>query len=186
MKAYFANGLFSQADLMYNDYLAKRLEEKFPSLQLYLPQRNMEINDKNSYASSEMIANGDDKHLFQSDFMIALIDGVAIDEGVACEIGSFQTLGQFEYEEELCRTGKVTHRKFYRPIFALYTDSRQQGRDNSKKINALIEDSVENQFPYRNLYVIGKIKSSGGAVFSSIEDLEKAIKQYIVTFSKYS
>jgi CO dehydrogenase nickel-insertion accessory protein CooC1 len=53
------------------------------------------------------------------------------------------------------------------------------GRDNQKKIDALIEDATENQFVYRNLYVIGKIKASGGGIFTSHEDLvREMMKRY--------
>jgi nucleoside 2-deoxyribosyltransferase len=158
MKAYLANGLFSQADIMYNELIAKKLRAAFPLLELYAPQENMGINDKNSYADSIMIANGDDSYLKDSDFVIAVIDGVEIDSGVACEIGVAVTLGT--------------------PVFGLYTDVRQQGRDNHNKIDALIEDATENQFMYRNLYVIGKIKNSGGKVVSSVEELIRAIKEF--------
>lgn len=148
MKAYLANGLFSESDRLYNEYLANRIRDEFSEeiFELYVPQENMEINDKEAFASSVMIADGDDKHLFESDVMIAVIDGESIDAGVACEIGAFSTTGK--------------------PIFALYTDSRQQGRDNAKKINALVQSATENQFQYRNLYLIGKIKKSGGFIYS--------------------
>lgn len=158
MKAYLANGLFSLADRMFNDYLAEYVRKHISGIELYVPQENAEINDKNAYADSMMIANGDDQYLKEADFMIAVIDGVEIDSGVACEIGVITTLGK--------------------PVFALYTDVRQMGRDNQDKIDALTEDATENQFMYRNLYVIGKIKNSGGKIVSSLEDLVTAIKEY--------
>ena len=43
-----------------------------------------------------------------------------------------------------------------------------------KKIEALINDPTENQFVYRNLYVVGKIKKSGG-IYSDIDSLKNAI-----------
>lgn len=178
MKAYLANGLFNEADTMYNEYVGQLLELNFPDVELYIPQRNLAINDKNAYADSLMIANGDDEHLFASNFMVAIIDKE--DEGVACEVGTFQTLGQLEREMELEHTGKVYDAEHYRPIFALYTDSRQMGRDNPKKIEALQNDPVENQFPYKNLYYIGKIKKSGGAIYSNTDDLIYGIKQWMI------
>jgi hypothetical protein len=66
-----------------------------------------------------------------------------------------------------------------KPIFALYTDVRQQGRDNNKKIEALINDSTENQFIYRNLFVIGLIKQREGNIYSTVEELVGGIKEYL-------
>lgn len=158
MRGYLANGLFSQADRMFNEFIAETLREDIEDLDLYLPQENFGINDKNAYADSKMIANGDNEKLLNSDFLIAVIDGVEIDSGVACEIGVATILDV--------------------PTFALYTDTRQLGRDNQKKINALIKDATESQFFYRNLYVIGNIKNSGGGIYSSIADVVEAIKEY--------
>lgn len=66
-----------------------------------------------------------------------------------------------------------------KPIFALYTDVRQQGRDNKKKIEALIKDGTENQFMYRNLFVIGLIKLTDGNIYSTVEELVEGVKEYI-------
>ncbi len=49
--------------------------------------------------------------------MIALLDGLTIDAGVASEIG-------------------VAYAKSI-PVLGLYTDSRQQGADNQQKLTAL-------------------------------------------------
>lgn len=177
MKAYLANSLFSEADRMYNDYIASELRQAFPDLELYVPQENASINDKSSYANSLMIRRGDDERLLESDFMIAIIDGVEIDSGVACEIGKFAG-----FDTALYLSPK--YNLSYRPIFALFTDSRQQGRDNEKKINALIDNPVENQFPYRNLYVIGTIYESNGIVVSDVKELVESISNYISTLDK--
>lgn len=155
MKGYLANGLFSIADRMVNEVITKKVRKDFEGVKLYVPQENEGINDKNACADSLMIAKADYDELMPSDFLIAVIDGVEIDSGVAAEIGAFYTTGK--------------------PIFALYSDVRQQGRTNQKKIDALIADGTENQFMYRNLFVIGMIKDSGGGVFSSIEELSEAI-----------
>ena len=144
MKAYLANGLFSEADRMYNSHLAKLLRTEFEDLDLFVPQEAGEINDKNSFADSKMIAEWDTKKLLESDFLICVLDGIEIDSGVSTEIGIFSTTG--------------------RPIIGLYTDIRQHGRDNQKKIQALIEDGTENQFMYRNLFTIGVIKNNGTIV----------------------
>lgn len=170
MKAYLANGLFSQADFLYNMHIANILRTNFPDLSIYLPQENEAINDKTAYADSVTISRGDDEYLLDTNFMIAVIDGVAIDEGVACEIGKY---AGFDMAYQLL-TGETP-----RPIFALFTDIRQQGRDNMEKLHALSKDAVENQFPYRNLYVIGTIKDTDGKVVPNIEELVESIRKYI-------
>ncbi|MCU9614953.1 nucleoside 2-deoxyribosyltransferase [Caldibacillus lycopersici] len=161
IKGYLANGLFGLGDRLLNSLVAEKLRLLFKEndldVELYLPQENLAINDKNSFASSEMIADGDDAYLNETDFMIAVMDGVEIDSGVACEIGVATTLGK--------------------KVFGLFTDTRQQGRENQQKIAALIADGTENQFVYRNLYVVGKIKKSGG-IYSDIDSLNQAILAY--------
>lgn len=158
MKAYLANGLFGLGDRLINEMVAGELRATLENIDLYVPQENAEINDKNAFADSIAIAEADLERLEESDFLIAIIDGVEIDSGVAAEIGAFFMLN--------------------RPIFALYSDVRQQGRDNQKKIDALIEDGTENQFMYRNLFVMGLIKKSGGGVYETIEDLVEGISKF--------
>lgn len=157
-KGYLANGLFGLGDRLVNELVAKAIRQTIPGVDLYVPQENAAINDKSAFANSEQIAAADITALKESDFLVAVIDGVEIDSGVAAEIGAFSMLN--------------------RPIFALFTDSRQQGRDNSKKIEALQTDAVENQFVYRNLFVVGLIKQNG-VVATSIEELASAITPYI-------
>ncbi len=161
MKAYLANGLFGMGDRLLNSLIALEIRKEIEGIKLYVPQENDSINDKSSYADSIKISKADMDRLKESDFLIAVIDGVEIDSGVAAEIGAFYMLD--------------------RPIFALYTDVRQQGRDNKKKIQALIHDGTENQFMYRNLFVIGLIKQTEGNIYSTIEELVEGIKDYIET-----
>ena len=157
MRGYLANGLFSIGDIYVNEKIASSVREKVERLKLYVPQENEAINDKNAFADSLAIAKADTDALLDSDFLIAVIDGVEIDSGVAAEIGLFSTTGK--------------------PIFALFSDIRQQGINNLDKINALLTDPTENQFVYRNLFVMGLIKQSPGGVFSSIEDLVKEVEK---------
>lgn len=161
MKAYLANALFSKADQMFNAHLAGEVRKALPEISLYVPQENEAINAKDGYADSLTIYSGDNAYLDQSDLMIAVLDGAEIDSGVAAEVGRFTTLRELEMSE---------HGKASRNIVALYTDVRQMGRDNELKIKAMKEDPTENQFFYRNLYVIGAIKKHG-KIFSSVEEL---------------
>jgi nucleoside 2-deoxyribosyltransferase len=165
MRGYLANGLFSLADRNLNEKIAHTLRWGVPNLKMYVPQENPAINDKNAFADSITIAKADCEELMKSDFLVAVIDGVEIDAGVAAEIGIFSTTGK--------------------PIFALYTDVRQLGRNNQKKIDALVEDGTENQFIYRNLFVIGLIKQTDGGIFNDIEQLKEAIYSYYYDKENY-
>lgn len=137
---------------MYNSYISSVLRQEFHSFDLFLPQE-APINDKNSYADSIMIAELDTAKLLESDVLIAVIDGVEIDAGVATEIGIFSTTGK--------------------PIIAVFTDVRQLGRDNERKIQALIDDGIENQFMYRNLFTVGVIKKNGKIVKDFVELIDE-------------
>lgn len=161
MKGYLANALFSKADQMFNAHLASEIRKAIPEISLYVPQENESINAKDGYADSLTIYSEDNAYLDQSDLMIVVLDGAEIDAGVAAEVGRFTTIREMELDQ---------HGKTPRQIVALYTDVRQMGRDNALKIKAMQEDPTENQFFYRNLYVIGAIKKHG-KIFSSVEEL---------------
>lgn len=156
-KIYFASPLFTQMELRYNSYVAELIRSGVQDVHVFLPQEQMEINDKNQYADSTMIATFDTDALLESDLMIAVLDGQVIDAGVASEIGVAFQAGI--------------------PIIGLYTDSRQMGGDHPQKIKALLEIG-ESQFPYVNLYTIGLIKRNGVLVNSEANLLD-AIESYL-------
>jgi len=158
-RIYLANGLFNLGEILVNEKLAKELRDNIEGIDLYVPQENDAINDKNAYADSVMIAKADYEKLEETDYLVAVIDGIEIDSGVATEIGIAFAQGK--------------------KIFALYTDSRQFGTTNFRKIDALVQDATENQFMYRNLFVVGIIKQSGGAIYNNIADLVTAVKKEI-------
>ncbi|KRM21047.1 nucleoside 2-deoxyribosyltransferase [Latilactobacillus graminis] len=155
MKIYFANALFSTADFDYNIKVVTQLRQAIPGISIYLPQENAAINDKNAYANSEMIAQADTEQLIASDLVIAVLDGPTIDVGVASEIG-------VAFGHQI-------------PIIGLYTDSRQQGATNSKKLAAL-QTIAENQFHYLNLYTTGLIKQNG-AIVNTVAALVSKIQE---------
>lgn len=157
MKIYYANALFSQAEINYNAQLAAKIRQLDPMIDLYLPQENDAINDKQAYADSKMIAQADTEKLLQSDLIVAILDGLSIDTGVASEVGVAYAKGI--------------------PIIGLYTDTRQQGGNNRKKLQALNE-IAENQFHYVNLYTTGLIKLNGSIV-NNEDDLLIAIAKYL-------
>lgn len=156
-KGYLANGLFGLGDRLVNELLTEKIRESV-DVDLYVPQENMAINDKQVYADSKEIYDGDYNYLKQTNFLVAVIDGSDIDSGTSAEIGIVSTMGK--------------------KIYALYTDTRQQGTENTRKIEALVDDSTENQFMYRNLFVVGLIKRHG-YIFDNIEDLVKQLKSDI-------
>lgn len=157
-KVYLANGLFSIADRNLNEVIAEKIRSLDCDIDLFCPQEQP-VNDKNSFADSLDIFCADYNSLKESDIMIAVIDGVEVDSGVASEIGIASVLGI--------------------PIVALYSDVRLMGRSNPRKLNALIENGAENQFMYRNLFVIGAIRFSGGGIVHTIEDLCNEVEELI-------
>lgn len=154
---YFASPLFSDMERVYNESLVKKIRAMYPELNVYLPQEQGEINDKESYADAKMIAKYDTDALLNSQLVLAILDGVSIDVGVASEIGVAYQAGI--------------------PVLGLFTDSRQQGADNQKKITALKEVG-ESQFPYMNLYTSGLIKLNG-QILNTEEDWLKEITTYL-------
>jgi nucleoside 2-deoxyribosyltransferase len=154
MKIYLANGLFSEADYNYNEYLADKFIEL--GYDVYAPQRNTAINDKTKSATSIQIYDGDTNELDSADILVAVLDGIAIDPGVAAEVGYFSAKGK--------------------TIYGLYTDSRESSKtQNPAKVKALGK-ALENQFSYSNLYVVGAVKKYGN-VFLSSKDLFKHLKK---------
>lgn len=85
---YLANGLFSQADRDFNLKIKEAVLSSVDNVSIYLPQENGEINDKQNVAPTpKEIFEADNKFLDSSDIVIAVLDGVEIDSGVAAEIG---------------------------------------------------------------------------------------------------
>lgn len=167
MQGYYAAPLFDSANQMYNKHVAGLIREALPSLDLYVPQENEALNDKTGYADSVMIFDGDNKFLDESDILIASLDGLEIDSGVAAEVGRF--VANKEADER-----RIHYTQSF--IYGLYTDFRQLGTENEKKIEALKNDPIENQFFYRNLYVVGAIKKHGKIAYS-VEELVDMIKK---------
>lgn len=168
IKGYLGNGLFSLQEQLFNKYLAGKLRKEIPELELYVPQENTEINDKSNFADSVAIAVADYERLQDADFLIACLDGVLVDPGLATEIGDMLSMGK--------------------PVFGLYTDVRQQKEFDSafrEKTMALI-DVAESQWHYVNLYTVGRIKMSEGSdIFTTVGDLVEAVKNYRDILEQY-
>ena len=119
-KIYFGAPLFNEMEQMYNAYVVNKIRETYgEKVEIYLPQENASINDKSGFADSIAIAQGDNAYLEDADLLIAVLDGVTPDSGLSAELGYFYSLE--------------------RPIFGLYTDTRQGTHGNQQKIAALDE-----------------------------------------------
>lgn len=154
---YFASPLFNEMELQFNAQLAQRIRDRYPEINLFLPQEQSEINDKSNYADSKLIAQVDTDAVLTSRLLIAVLDGLVVDPGVASEIGVAYQAGI--------------------PIIGLYSDTRQAGADNPEKIKAL-HAIAESQFSYINLYTVGLVKLRGEIVGSSA-DLIESIEKYL-------
>lgn len=157
-KVYFAAPMFAESELMYNAQVVERIRKQFPELDIYLPQEETRINDKTAFANSLIIAQTDTDHLLESDTVIAILDGLVVDPGVASEIG-------VAYQAGL-------------NIIGIFTDSRVEGTTNQAKLDAL-QNIGESQFPYVNLYTVGLVKNRGklvGSIDELIENLSLLVK----------
>jgi len=89
-QVYLAAPLFSDAELTFNAHIADLLEE---FVNVYLPQRDggliseMIAEGVPSTVAARRIFKGDMAAIKQADCMIAILDGRAVDEGVAFELG---------------------------------------------------------------------------------------------------
>lgn len=157
MKVYFANSLFNDSDLMYNEKVVGEIREAFDGdIDVYNPMENDAINDKTQYADSLTIVKADYEELEDSDVLVAVID--SDDSGVALEIGMFYMMNK--------------------PIIGIYTDTRRIAFGNEKKKEAL-NTIGENQVAYINLMLSGAIKERGELVDSHKEAIKllKNIKE---------
>lgn len=160
IKGYLATHFFNEAGYEYTKDLAKFIREE-TSLELYVPQENGEINDKtdDSEITDIAIAKGDNEYLDQANILIASLDGVEIDAGVASEIGYFSGVMKVEQEQKALPKQRI--------IIGLYTDIRRDG-------------SGDNRF-YINLYTKGLVNMNGFIV-NSKQELVDTLKDIITQF----
>jgi nucleoside 2-deoxyribosyltransferase len=89
-KVYLAGPLFSDAERTFNLRLTEMLEE---FMEVYLPQRDggliseMMANGIPSQDAASLVFRRDMDAIQEADCLIAILDGRAIDEGVAFELG---------------------------------------------------------------------------------------------------
>ncbi|WP_099320840.1 nucleoside 2-deoxyribosyltransferase [Anaerococcus sp. Marseille-P3625] len=140
MYGYLASHFFNDAMFTWTENLAKYIEEK-TDLILYVPQRNADINDKKNnddIITDIKIAQADTAELKKANVLIACLDGLSIDDGVAAEIMAHGVMAEFEKENGI---------DFPRLIIGIITDMRYIGTGENKL--------------YRNLMIVGKVKEHG-------------------------
>ncbi len=89
-KVYLAGPLFSDAERTFNEMLTRTLEKW---VDVYLPQRDGGLMSEMvrsaipSDVAARRVFRGDMNAIREADYLIAILDGRAIDEGVAFELG---------------------------------------------------------------------------------------------------
>lgn len=163
MRGYIASHFFNDAFFKWTEDLAKYIE-KNTDLELYVPQRNADINDKqnnDSTITAEKISKADTKELRKSNILIACLDGISIDDGVAGEIMAHGVMAELEKEYGV---------DFPRLIIGLVTDMRYLGTGDNKL--------------YRNQMIIGKVKEHGKIIVSYPGD-ESYKKDLVDTINEF-
>lgn len=143
MKGYLASHFFNDAFFRRTEDLAEKIEEN-TGLDLYVPQRNGEINDKknnDATITAEAISKADTQKLKEANILIASLDGLTIDDGVAAEVMAHGVMAEFEEDHGI---------DFPRMIIGIVTDMRYIGTGDNKL--------------YRNQMIIGKVKEHGELV----------------------
>lgn len=165
MYGYLASHFFNDAMFTWTENLAKYIEEK-TDLILYVPQRNADINDKKNnddIITDIKIAQADTAELKKANILIACLDGLSIDDGVAAEIMAHGVMTEFEKEHGI---------DFPRLIIGIITDMRYIGTGENKL--------------YRNLMIVGKVKEHGHLIvgYAGDNSYKKEIVDLINDFIK--
>ena len=94
---YLAAPLFNEIELAYNKSLKVRLQDFF---EVFLPQedglllRELVSSGMSAAIAERMVFDADIAAMKDSDFILAILDGAHIDEGVAFEVGFSFALGK--------------------------------------------------------------------------------------------
>ena len=168
MNIYLAGSIFYYGDVLRNTEWAAKIRAIDPSINLYSPIENTDINGaegKKKCAGSLQIVDADNARLLNTDILIACIDGDTPPIGTSAEIGFMSAL---------------IHGGADKLIIGICTDNRQCFLTHSEAKDAAGAASLgEQQYSYQNLYLTGLIKKYGYLV-SSIEEaldlLQKSLK----------
>ncbi len=137
MHVYLAGPLFTQAEKNFNVALAARLEGA--GYAVFLPQRDAPLAIREGYANR--VFKADVEALRQAAVVVAVCDGLQVDDGTAWEIGYAYALGI--------------------PVIGLRTDARALGPE--ERINLMIEQSLTAMAssPDEVLAKLTEVKGSG-------------------------
>ena len=174
VRVYLASQIFAECWRDYNEKIATLIEQNFPQVELYVPQRNKSINDKTKCATAEQIAQGDfTDNLEHDDIVVAIVDGDTPGIGTTIECGYFARMCQEEIEQQ----GYTNKR-----IISLYTDSRECQHTQNQAKNEKLAEFAECQYSYINLLLVGALKRYGVMCHSIDEvllELAKALEAYL-------
>lgn len=163
LRIYLANGLFNEADRLFNEVIYKKLLKL--NCEVYAPQFNLEINDKKASAGSKPIYEGDTAKVKWADVLLAVIDDQDI--GTGTEVGWVAGYNSTKPKNK------------QKIILGLYTDIREPSKTWSKAKNDDMKNDIgECQYSYINLYLIGAIKKYG-KLFDNLDDLINYLKKLL-------
>lgn len=155
VKGYLATFFFDIFGFEGTKALAEKIRKE-TGIELYVPQENGEINNKEQEGiTAGDIFQADVDRLKESDILIGYLDGVEIDSGVSAEIGYFTALIEME-KTHIIRTRP-------RLIIGIYTDMRKFGDGDNRM--------------YKNLFTKGAIMKNGKLAYT-IDEVIKAINEY--------
>lgn len=186
LKGYVASHFFDRGGYLQTEEIANFLTERYPNIEWYVPQRNDEINDKQSnddIITDVKVYEADiQEHLMKSDIVVANCDGVEIDSGVAGEILGKAMQNELEVDNvhmELdLEKDELRERDTEVGLIVGYTTDIRRNKTGKAFLNELKEmlnqlqytkalEKMENHkenFLYRNIMVTGAVNRWGKMV----------------------
>ena len=162
-KIYLASHFFNRGGFLETEYLADYLTEFFgDSIELYVPHRNADINDKkgNDQNITDIdVYEGDMEKLKEVDVLIANLDGVEIDSGVAGEIMAAAMYNELNYDDKLI-IGYTTDVRRNRADMDFLLDISDESNPFALR---QLEQHKEN-FLYRNIMITGACRKWGALI----------------------
>lgn len=137
-RIYLASPLFSIGEQFWNEIVADELRKA--GYEVFNPQSDNNANDKdnpNAEVTAKSIFDGDTKEVLKADAIVANLDGLAIDPGLAAECGIMWQLTK-------------SHNLHHKGIIGYRSDIRKNGNGDQRF--------------YFNQYVIGLINNVGEIV----------------------
>lgn len=165
IKAYLAGDCFYEHDLLRTELWSKKILEAFPSMDLYAPMLNKEINSiegKRKCADPKDIVKGDNDRLDEVDILFVCLDGNTLAPGSMLETG------RVSYAIDHCGANKM--------IIGICTDTREMSWTWSKEKDDFAHNEICScPYSYQNIYCAQIIKDCGG-IFHSVDDAISYLK----------